>query len=335
MSKKVIKKLSDLGIDVSIEKPVEPVEWEPVLFGGDNVYEERTSILESSDILLSTGYQEIETKSQYWIGEFQPFRDAEVAEKLKSKSITGLSLDMIPRISRAQAMDVLSSMASIAGYKAVLKAADLLPLYFPMMITAAGSVRPAKVLVIGAGVAGLQAIATGKRLGAVIEAFDTRSAVKEEVESLGGKFVEVAGAKDEASSGGYAVEQSEDYKKKQQEILAAKAKDADVIITTAQLRGRPAPNIVTAEIVEAMKSGSVVIDLASSTGGNCEFTEDNKTIVKHGVTILGNSYLADTMPSTASELYANNVMNFLELIIKEGKVELDMEDEIIKSARIS
>lgn len=335
MSKKVIGKLAGLGVEVVIERPETPVQWELSLFGGSDYYADKATILEESDLLLSIGFQEIETKAKYWLGEFQPFNFPEVEGQLKAMGITGMSMDMIPRISRAQAMDVLSSMASIAGYKAVLEAANALPQYFPMMITAAGSVRPAKVLVIGAGVAGLQAIATAKRLGAIIEAFDTRAAVKEEVESLGGKFVEVEGARDESSSGGYAVEQTEEYKKKQQEVLAKKAIDADVIITTAQLRGRPAPKIISAEIIGLMKPGSVIVDLAASTGGNSAFTENNATVVKEGVTIIGNSILADTMPHTASELYANNVFNYLELIIKEQKLDLNMEDEIVAAACIS
>ncbi|GAA5225433.1 NAD(P) transhydrogenase subunit alpha [Membranihabitans marinus] len=335
MSKKVIGKLAGLGFEVLIERPEEVVQWELTLFGGTDYYVDKATILEQSDVLLSIGYQDVQTKAKYWLGEFQPFNFPEVEEKLKSLDLVAMSMDMIPRISRAQSMDVLSSMASIAGYKAVLEAANQLPQYFPMMITAAGSIRPAKVLVVGAGVAGLQAVATAKRLGAIIEAFDTRTAVKEEVESLGGKFVEVEGARDESSSGGYAVEQTEEYKQKQQEVLAKRAGDADVIITTAQLRGRPAPKIISQAIIESMKPGSVIVDLAASTGGNTVFTENNATVVKHGVTIIGNSNLSDTMPLTASELYANNVFNYLELIIKEQDIVLNMEDEIIKSATIS
>ena len=336
ISAKAVKKLENMGVKVSVEKPAVPVPWESALIQGSADYEDRESLLGSSDILLSAGYSEIpSTGARYWISEFQPFNDPEVTAKLDALDITGLSLDMIPRISRAQAMDVLSSMANIAGYKAVLQAADLLPRYFPMMITAAGSVKPAKVLIIGAGVAGLPAIATARRLGAVVEAVDTRTAVKEEVESLGGIFVEVEGATDRADSGGYAVEQSEEYKKRQQEELAKRAAGADVIITTAQLRGRPAPKIITEEIVSKKTSGAVIVDLAASTGGNCVFTENGKTILHDQIHIIGNSFLADTMPQTASELYANNAVTFMELFVREGQVALDMEDEIISNAKIN
>ncbi len=336
VSEKVVQKLKNIGVEVIIEEPVVPVNWEKSLIRDSASYVNLDELLNTCDILLSAGMRNLPTtRAGYWISEFQPFNFPEVVKTLDQMQLIGLSLDMIPRISRAQAMDVLSSMASIAGYKAVLQAADLLPRYFPMMITAAGSIRPAKVLVIGAGVAGLQAIATARRLGGVVEAFDTRSAVKEEVQSLGAKFVEVEGAVDRPDSGGYAVEQSEEYKIRQQEKLAERASGADVIITTAQLRGRPAPKIITEEIIEKMPAGAVIVDLAASTGGNTVFTQNEKTVVHHNVSIIGNSYLADTMPQTSSELYANNVFNFMELIIKEGQVDLDLNDEIIAHAKIN
>lgn len=336
VSQKVIKKLADIGVDVLVEQADPEINWEKSLLGTDASFVPLDTVVNESEVLLSVGIRDLtSTKAKFWISEFQPFNHPEVVKALDSLGVTGLSLDMIPRISRAQSMDVLSSMASIAGYKAVLQAADLLPRYFPMMITAAGSIRPAKILIIGAGVAGLQAIATARRLGGVVEAFDTRTAVKEEVESLGGKFVEVEGAVDRADSGGYAVEQSEDYKKRQQEKLAERASSADVIITTAQLRGKPAPKIITPEIISKMPPGAVIVDLAASTGGNTVFTQNEKTIVHEGVTIVGNSFLADTMPQTASELYANNVFNFMELIVREGQIHLDLEDEIISNAKIN
>lgn len=336
ISQKVIKKLADIGVDVLVEQADPEINWEKSLLGTDASFVPLDTVVNESEVLLSVGIRDLtSTKAKFWISEFQPFNHPEVVKTLDSLGVTGLSLDMIPRISRAQSMDVLSSMASIAGYKAVLQAADLLPRYFPMMITAAGSIRPAKILIIGAGVAGLQAIATARRLGGVVEAFDTRTAVKEEVESLGGKFVEVEGAVDRADSGGYAVEQSEDYKKRQQEKLAERASSADVIITTAQLRGKPAPKIITPEIISKMPPGAVIVDLAASTGGNTVFTQNEKTIVHEGVTIVGNSFLADTMPQTASELYANNVFNFMELIVREGQIHLDLEDEIISNAKIN
>lgn len=269
------------------------------------------------------------------ISSYQPYFSVGKTEEVATYKFTTFSLDMIPRITLAQAMDVLSSMASIAGYKAVILAANHLPKYFPMLTTAAGSIPPAKVLVMGAGVAGLQAVATAKRLGSVVQAFDTRSAAKEEVESLGAKFIEVEGATDDKAAGGYAVEQTEEYKQRQREKIVEVAVKADVIITTAQLRGKPAPTLITKEVVEQMKQGSVIVDLASSTGGNCELTEDQKTVVKHGVTIIGNSELSADVPNHASQLFSKNIHNFLKTFLKEGKLEIDMENEILKSSCIA
>ena len=269
------------------------------------------------------------------ISSYQPYFTLDKTEEAAASKVMVFSLDMIPRITLAQAMDVLSSMASIAGYKAVILAANHLPKYFPMLTTAAGSIPPAKVLVMGAGVAGLQAVATAKRLGSVVQAFDTRAAAKEEVESLGAKFIEVEAAKDDKDAGGYAVEQTEEYKQRQREKIVEVAEKADVIITTAQLRGKPAPTLITKEVVEQMKDGSVIVDIASSTGGNCELTEDGKTIVKHGVTIIGNSELAADVPNHASQLFSKNVHNFIKTFLKEGKLEIDMENEILKSSCIA
>ncbi|MDN5201450.1 Re/Si-specific NAD(P)(+) transhydrogenase subunit alpha [Fulvivirgaceae bacterium BMA10] len=265
---------------------------------------------------------------------FQPFADDSILDKISKHGLTAFSMDMIPRITLAQAMDVLSSQASVAGYKAVLKATDYLPRYFPMLTTAAGSIPPAKVLILGAGVAGLQAIATAKRNGAVVEAFDTRLAAKEEVESLGAKFVMVEGATDDTAAGGYAVEQSEEYKQKQRELIQEKASKADVVITTAQLRGKPAPLLVTKETVDQMKSGAVIVDLASSTGGNCELTKDEEIINHNGVTIIGSSNLAAEVSQHASQLYSKNMHNFLKVILKEGEANYDMENEIATSSCI-
>jgi NAD(P) transhydrogenase subunit alpha len=233
-------------------------------------------------------------------------------------------------------MDVLSSQANIAGYKAVLTAASLYPRYFPMFMTAAGSIPPAKVLILGAGVAGLQAIATAKRLGAVVEVFDTRPAVKEEVMSLGAKFIEVEGAADASKAGGYAVEQTAEFIQKQKERIAASAAKSDIIISTAQIPGRKAPILITTEMLESMKDGSVVVDLAASTGGNTEQTKNNETIRYKEVTIVGNSYLPSTMPSDASKLYGKNILNFLQLIInKEGALFLNFEDDLVKGCCIA
>ncbi|WP_068242427.1 Rossmann-fold NAD(P)-binding domain-containing protein, partial [Hydrotalea flava] len=236
-----------------------------------------------------------------------------------------------------QSMDVLSSQANIAGYKAVVMAAANYGRYFPMFITAAGSIPPAKVLVLGAGVAGLQAIATAKRLGAVIEVFDTRPAVKEEVMSLGAKFVEVEGAADAANAGGYAVEQSAAYRQKQQQRIAEAAAKADIIITTAQIPGKPAPKLLTEAMITQMRNGSIIVDLAAATGGNTPLTQNNATIVTgNGVTIIGNSNLPATMPFDASKLYGKNLLNFLQLIVtSEGNIYIPFEDDIVQGCCIT
>ena len=246
------------------------------------------------------------------------------------KDLTTFSLDNVPRTTRAQSMDILSSMATATGYKAVLLAATHSPRFFPMLMTAAGSIIPSKTMVLGAGVAGLQAIATAKRLGAVVEAFDVRTAAEEEVRSLGAKFIKVEGAKDEASAGGYAVEQSEDYKAKQRELVHDHATKANIIITTAQIPGRTAPILITKETVAAMLPGSVIVDLAASSGGNCELTENDKIVVKDGVTIIGDSNLSSTLSMDASKMFGKNVINFLKLMINdEGGLNLNFEDDIV------
>jgi NAD(P) transhydrogenase subunit alpha len=233
-------------------------------------------------------------------------------------------------------MDVLSSQANIAGYKAVVTAANAYSRYFPMFMTAAGSIAPAKVLILGAGVAGLQAIATAKRLGAVVEVFDTRPAVKEEVMSLGAKFIEVEGAADASKAGGYAVEQTEDYKQKQQQRIADSIAKADIVITTAQIPGKKAPILVTEDMMKHMRNGSVIIDLAASTGGNTPFTKNNETAQYNGVSIIGNSSLQSTMPSDASKVYGKNVLNFLQLITsKEGQLNLNWDDDLVKGSCIT
>jgi NAD(P) transhydrogenase subunit alpha len=263
------------------------------------------------------------------VSMFAPYIDDSIIEHLKQFDIIPFSLDMIPRTTIAQSMDVLSSMASVAGYRAVLEAANYLPRYFPMLITAAGSIKPCSVVVLGAGVAGLQAIATAKRLGAVVEASDPRAAAREEILSLGGKFIEVAGAKDDTGAGGYAVEQSKEFLQKQAELVQERAAKADIIITTAQVRGRKSPILLPTSTVEKMKKGSVIIDIAASTGGNCELTQDGKVVVHHGVTIIGDSNLAAKMPTDSSFLFANNIHNYLKIMVKDGQIDLDWENEII------
>ncbi len=297
---------------------------------------DRNTLLSSANILL--GYWSIShddllkiQKGAVLVGVFQPLFNYSLMNEWAATGLTVFSLDMIPRTTRAQSMDVLSSQANIAGYKAVLKAADLLPRYFPMFMTAAGSIPPAKLMVLGAGVAGLQAVATAKRLGAVVEVSDTRAAVKEEVMSLGAKFIEVEGAADASAAGGYAVDQTAEFKQKQKERLALSVAKSDVIIATAQLQGKPAPLLIDENMLKLMKPGAVVIDLAASTGGNVFGVQNNAIIQLHGVTLVGNSQLASDMPADASKVYGKNVFNFLQLILtKEGQINLNFEDDIVK-----
>ncbi len=302
---------------------------------------DRSEILQQADLILmihppSNEEVALLKSGAILVGVFQPLFHIDLMKRLASKMVTVFSLDMIPRTTRAQSMDVLSSQANIAGYRAVLLAATLFPRYFPMFMTAAGSIPPAKVLIIGAGVAGLQAIATARRLGAVVEVSDTRPAVKEEVMSLGAKFIEVEGAADASKAGGYAVEQSEEFKQRQQERLAASVAKSDIIITTAQIPGKKAPLLINEQMLNSMKPGSVVIDLAAATGGNVFATRNNETIMHHGVTIMGNSNLAADMPWDASKLYGKNVLNFLQLVIsKEGNITLNFEDDIVKGCCIT
>jgi NAD(P) transhydrogenase subunit alpha len=228
-------------------------------------------------------------------------------------------------------MDILSSMATVAGYKAVLEAASILPRFFPMFMSAAGTIKPARVLILGAGVAGLQAIAVARKLGAVVEVFDVRSAVREEVRSLGGKFIEVEGAKEDAAAGGYAVEQSEEFKRKQQELIQQRAIAADVVITTAQIPGKKAPVLILKETVNSMKPGSVIVDLAASSGGNCELTSGGKNIVVNGVNIIGKTDYPSDMPTDASKMFGSNVISLLKIMVDgEGSLILNMDDDIIR-----
>lgn len=336
-----IPKLKGLGLELLVEQGAGTGAMHP-----DSEYEEhatvvsRDQLLQDAEILISiqplaqSEYQKLREDTLV-ISQFQPYFDKEITDQLRQLKLRAISLDMIPRTTLAQAMDVLSSMASIAGYKAVLEATRHLPRYMPMMITAAGSIRPAKTLILGAGVAGLQAIATARRLGAMVEASDTRLAAKEEVESLGARFVMVEGAKDDSAAGGYAVEQSEDFLQRQRAEVQARAMKADIIITTAQVRGRKAPLLVPKETVEQMKPGSVIVDLAASTGGNCELTRDNEVVVHNGVSIIGNSNLAELMPQDASFLYSNNLFNLFKHLMKEQKLDLNMEDEIVRGCFIT
>lgn len=296
-----------------------------------------TEIAAAADVLLSINAPQVMPKfGAILIGVFQPLFFPERMAEWARNGATVFSLDMLPRTTRAQSMDVLSSQANIAGYKAVLLAANLYPRYFPMFMTAAGSIAPAKVLILGAGVAGLQAIATARRLGAVVEVFDTRPAVKEEVHSLGAKFIEVEGAADASKAGGYAVEQSEEYKQRQQQRISDSIAKADIVITTAQIPGKKAPLLVTEEMLQRMRAGSVIIDLAASSGGNTAVTRNGETVTYNGVAIVGNSNLPATAPSDASKLYGKNIQNFLAIITaKDGSLNLNWDDDLVKGSCIT
>lgn len=315
-------------------------------FADDTAYKAAGAVLKSreeiaagADVILTMHPENVPgdlRPGTVLIGVFQPLYRPELMEQWKAKGYTVFSLDRLPRTTRGQAMDVLSSQANIAGYKAVLLAAAQYCRYFPMFMTAAGSIPPAKVMILGAGVAGLQAIATAKRLGAVVEVFDTRPAVKEEVGSLGAKFIEVEGAADPSQAGGYAVEQTEEFKARQQAKIAEHIRKSDVVITTAQIPGKKAPVLITREMIEAMRPGSVIVDLAAATGGNTELTKNNEIIQHQGITIVGNSALAATAPADASKVYGRNVVNFLKLIVDpEGKLHLNFEDDLVAGSCVA
>jgi NAD(P) transhydrogenase subunit alpha len=265
----------------------------------------------------------------------QPAADLDLVKALRDRRVTSFSLDLVPRISRAQSMDALSSQATVSGYRGALLAAERLPKFFPMFMTAAGTVRPAKVLVLGAGVAGLQAIATARRLGAVVRANDVRSAAKDEVKSLGATFVELADLETQEGAGGYARAQSDDFLARQREMVAAEVAAADAVITTAAVPGRKAPVLVTKEMVEAMAPGSVIVDLAAEMGGNCELSKAGEEVLHQGVLVVGTQDLPSTMPVHASFLYARNVSELLTLLSKEGAFAPDFEDEIVAGACVT
>jgi NAD(P) transhydrogenase subunit alpha len=275
-------------------------------------------------------------KDQILIGFADPLGAPAAAQQIAARGATLLAMELIPRISRAQSMDALSSMATIAGYKAVLLAAETLPKMFPMLITAAGTLSPAKVFVVGAGVAGLQAIASARRMGAVVEAYDVRSVVKEQVQSLGARFLDLpldAGASQD--TGGYAKQLDEGFYRRQRELMLKAMAGNDVIITTAAVPGRRAPTLVTEEMVQAMNPGAVIVDLAAERGGNCELTVPGQTVVRHGVTILGPTNLPATVPTHASQMYARNLTTLLTYLVKAGKLTLDVEDEIVRETLVT
>lgn len=265
-----------------------------------------------------------------------PVKNLTVVRSLKERNVNAFAMDLVPRISRAQSMDALSSQSTVAGYKAVIMAAFYLPRLFPMLMTAAGTIVPAKVFVVGAGVAGLQAIAVARRLGGVVEAYDVRPVVKEQVTSLGAKFVEIpVDSKDSQDSGGYAKAQTTDFNVKQQQFLAERAKASDVVITTALIPGQRAPILISEDAVKGMRYGSVIVDLAAEAGGNCALTEPGKTVVKYGVTIDGSLNLPSTMAQQASQLFSKNVSSFLLAIIKDERVQLDLNDDLIRGSLVT
>ena len=309
---------------------------------GAEVVPDRKSVFDKSDVILQVrgfganpehGETDLELfrKDQTLVALFEPLTAKDQVTAVAQRGVSAFAMELIPRITRAQSMDALSSMATIAGYKAVLIAADLLPRMFPMLMTAAGTISPAHVLVIGAGVAGLQAIATAKRLGAVVSAYDLRPAVREQVESLGASFVEIEiEASDSEDKGGYAKAMDEEFYRKQRELLTKVVAENDVVITTAAIPGRKAPVLITADMVREMRRGSVIVDLAAERGGNCELTKLDESVNENGITILGPNNLPSTIPFHASQMYSRNLLALMKHLLEDGKVSNNTEDEIIR-----
>lgn len=338
------EKLISLGLDIIIEKNAGVASSytdEQYIEVGASIKSNRDSVLEESDLFLAVQAPDEETvkklkRETVLVSFIWPLQNGDYVELLKKQGIRAMAMDTIPRISRAQSMDALSSMSNIAGYKAALIGANHLDKYMPMMMTAAGTIRPAKVLVLGAGVAGLQAIATAKRLGAVVESFDIRPEVKEQVESLGATFVEVPLEEEETESkGGYAKELSKSNQERQREVIHEHVKKSDIVITTALIPGKPAPLLVTKAMVEDMKPGSVVVDIAAEQGGNCEVTEAGKTINHNGVLVDGPLNIPSSLAFHASKLYSKNLLSLLDLLIEDGKPNFNFKDEIILNATIT
>ena len=329
--------LAKLKVEVLVEKDAGKT-----AYASDKQFEEagakidsREKVINQSDIIVMIQPPSVEEVKKFKDGQviiavFNPFLNKNLVNATAAQNLTTFSLDLVPRSTRGQAMDILSSQATVSGYKSVLAAANTMDKFFPMFMSSAGTIKPAKMLILGAGVAGLQAIATARKLGAVVEVFDVRAAVKEEVMSLGGKFVEVEGSTDDAAAGGYAVEQTEEFKQKQQQAIHDHAAKSDVVICTAQIFGRQAPVLIKKETVEQMIPGSIIIDLAASTGGNCELTKNNETIEHNGVKIVGKSDYPSDMATDSSRMFGKNLFNFLKLIIdEEGALNLNFEDELV------
>ncbi|GJQ25754.1 MAG: NAD(P) transhydrogenase subunit alpha [Phycisphaerae bacterium] len=340
----VLAKLKKLTIDVVVERGAGNAAGFPdstFESAGATLVDSTAAVCEQSNLIVSIRpptpdlLDRMRTDTVL-IAMCNPLVRHDLVKDLASRGLTAFALELMPRITRAQAMDVLSSMSSLAGYKAVLLAANELVRIFPMMMTAAGTITPAKVLVLGAGVAGLQAIATARRLGAVVEAFDVRPVVKEQVESLGAKFVVVDAPQEDAQDkGGYAKEMSAAYQQRQREVIAQHVKDNDVVISTALIPGKPAPRLITSDMVPHMRPGSVIVDLAAEAGGNCELTCPGETVVKHGVTILAPVNLPATVPYHASQMFARNVTSFLADIVKNGELVMNMDNECIRDTLIT
>src|ERR1700722_18373644 len=341
----VVPTLAKSGLEVVIEAGAGLEAGYPdadYIAKGAKILADRAEVFRAADIIVQvlahgsndkTGEADLPLfrRDQVLIGFLRPLGSVETIREIAAKGVISFSVELMPRTTRAQSMDALSSMATICGYKAVLIAADTLPKIFPMLTTAAGTITPARVLVIGCGVAGLQAIATARRLGAVVSAYDLRPAVKEQVHSLGGRFVELPiEVKDAQDERGYARAQGEDFYRRQRELLGKVVADSDIVITTAVVPGKAAPILVTKEMVAGMAPGSVIVDLAAERGGNCELTRVGEKIVEHGVTIIGCLNLASTVPYHASQMYARNVSSFLALLVKDGKLQLDLQDEITR-----
>ncbi|MBM3995344.1 MAG: Re/Si-specific NAD(P)(+) transhydrogenase subunit alpha [Planctomycetes bacterium] len=307
----------------------------------DAAYEEKgarisASVLPEADIVVKVQPPSLDEvgllrEDAVLIALLQPYSQFDALSALAARRVTSFAMELMPRITRAQPMDALSAMSTVAGYKAVLLAASRLPKFFPLLMTAAGTLTPAKVFILGAGVAGLQAIGTARRLGAVVEAFDTRPAVKEQVESLGARFVELPlDTKNAEGKGGYAKEQTDEFLRKQQELLTKSVAAADVVITTALVPGKKAPTLITAAMVQAMRPGSVIVDLAAEQGGNCELTQPGQETVQHGVTIVGFTNLPSTLAFHASSMLARTFVNFLLIMVKDGKLNLNLDDDVIR-----
>jgi NAD(P) transhydrogenase subunit alpha len=346
----VLPQLAKAGVEVVLESGAGDAAGFPdaaFTEKGAKVVGSRAEVFQTADVLLQVrGYGAnperggedlpLLREGQALIAAFEPLTAAEEVKAVADKGVTLFALELVPRITRAQSMDILSSMATIAGYKAVLLAADHLPKMFPMMMTAAGTVKPAKVFIIGAGVAGLQAIASAKRMGAQVEAYDLRPDVKEQVESLGGKFIEMElETGDSQDKGGYAKEMGEEFYRKQREMMTRVVAEQDVVISTAAVPGKKAPILITEDMVRGMMPGSVIVDLAAERGGNCELTKPGEIIKIHGVTIIGPVNIPATVPFHASQMYGKNVTTFLLNMVKEGKLELDTGDEVVEESMVA